>query len=206
MGNVLARVDASGHKDRDGVAELLLERLYLSQNFGQDLVEGLAFPGQKLLLRKAQMSACLAALDDHEVGGAVKRLSPPAEDELCRTAAGHDGGQRHVGTFHEPGQLQREARTRYDGVHPRLHGGADGVGVVLGGDHRVDGHQTCAACDLFRFFDLFFQGAEVGSGGVTGKVRLPVACIGRGDAAHAAAGRDGTGQPAEGDTDAHAAL
>ena len=206
VGDVLARVDTSGHEDRDVVAELSLERLHLGQYFGQDLVEGLAFSGQKLFFRKAQMPTGLAALDDHEVGGAVEGFCPPAEDELCSTSAGHDGCQRNVSSFHQAGQLQREARTRYDGIHTCLHSSADGVGVVLGGDHRVDGHQSRAVGDLFRFGDFFFQRTEICCVRVAGKIGFSVACVGGGDAPHAAAGRDRTGQPAEGDADAHAAL
>ena len=43
----------------------------------------------------------------------------------------HGAAQLFIGD-RAAGQLQREARTRYDGIHACLHSRADGVGVVLG--------------------------------------------------------------------------
>ena len=123
----------------------------------------------------------------------------------CRLGTREDL-QQVCGSFHQAGQLQREARTRYDGIHTCLHSSANGVGVVLGGDHRVDSHQSRAVGDLFRFGDFFFQRTEIRCERVAGKIGFSVACVGGGDAPHAAAGRDRTGQPAEGDAHAHAAL
>ena len=108
--------------------------------------------------------------------------------------------------IHKAGQFQRQARAGHHGVHARFHGGADGGGVVLRGDHRVDGDHACAFGDRFCFLDLRSQRAVVGADRVAGKIRLPVACIGGGDAPHAAAGCNGTGQPAEGNAHTHAAL
>ena len=107
---------------------------------------------------------------------------------------------------HKAGQLQRQTSAGHHSVHARFHSGADGSGIVLRGHHCIDGHHTGTVCDLLCFPDLSGQGAVVGAGRVTGKVRLPVACIGGGDAPHAAAGRHGTGQPAQRNAHAHAAL
>ena len=120
--------------------------------------------------------------------------------------AGYDGCQRHIGFFHQTGQLQREPGPRDDGVHSRLHRCFHGVGIVLGGNHGVDGHKARTIGNLFCFFDLRRQGAAVGADRVFGKIRFPVAGVSGGDAPHAAAGRHGSGQPAQGNAHAHAAL
>ena len=188
------------------MAELHFKGLHFGQNLGQNFVEGLAFVCQQVGFRKAEMSTRFAALNDHKIGGAAKLLGPAAQDELCGPAAGNDGGNGNVRCIHKAGQFQRQARAGHHGVHARFHGGADGGGVVLRGDHGVDGYHACAFGDRFCFLDLRSQRAVVGADRVTGKVRFPVARIGGGDAPHAAAGRHGPGQPAEGNAHAHAAL
>ena len=155
---------------------------------------------------KAEMPARLAALDDHKIGGAVKALCPAAQDELCRPGAGHDGRNGHLFGAHDARQFQRQTRTGAHGVHPRRYGGADGLGIVPGGYHRVDGYQTHAPGNGLGLLNFCGQGAVVGCRRVTGKIRLAVACIGGGDAPHTAAGRYRTGQPAQRDAHAHAAL
>ena len=188
------------------MAELGRKGLHLGQNFRQDGVEGLAGPGQQFFLGKAEVPARLAALDDHKVCGAAKGLGPAAQDELRRSSAGNDGRNGNVRCVHKAGQFQREPRAGDHRVHPRFHSGADGGGVVLRGYHGVDGHHARAMGNFLRFSDLCCQCAVVGGCRVAGKVRLPVARVGGGDAAHAAARGHGTGQPAEGDPHAHAAL
>ena len=152
------------------------------------------------------MSARLAALDHHKIGGAVKALCPAAQDELCRPGAGYDGRNGHLFGAHDARQLQRQTRAGDHGIHPRRHSGADGLGIVPGGYHGVDGYQTYTSGNGLGFLDLCGQGAVVGCRRVTGKIRLAVTCIGGGDAPHAAAGRYRTGQPTQRDAHAHAAL
>ena len=152
------------------------------------------------------MSARLAAFNDHKISGTAKGFGPAAQDQPGRSAAGYDGCQRHIGFFHQTGQLQREPGPRDDGVHSRLHRCFHGVGIVLGGNHGVDGHKAHTIGDLFCFLDLRRQGAAVGADRVFGKIRFPVAGVSSGDAPHAAAGRHGSGQPAQGNAHAHAAL
>ena len=199
-------VHAARHKHGDAVAELRLIGLYLGQHLRQNLVQCLAGSGEQVLLRKAEMTACLAALNDHKIGGAAELLGPAAQDELCRPPAGNDGRDGDLHRVHKAGQLQRQTRAGHHSVHARFHSGADGGGIVLRGHHCIDGHHTGTVCNLFCLPDLSGQGAVVGAGRVTGTVRLPVACIGGGDAPHAAAGRHGTGQPAQRNAHAHAAL
>ena len=188
------------------MAELRLIGLYLGQHFRQNFVQRLAVVCQQVGLGKAQMPACLAALDDHKVGGAGKLLGPAAQDEPGGSGTGDDGRNGHLLRAHKAGQLQRQARAGHHRVHARFYCGADGGGIVLGGHHRIDGHQPGALGKGFGFLDLSGQGAVVGACRVAGKIRLPVARIGGGDAPHAAAGRHGPGQPAEGHAHAHAAL
>ena len=83
---------------------------------------------------------------------------------------------------------------------------ADRGRIILRCHHGVDGYHTGTLCNLLRLPDLGGQGTVIGACRVAGKVRLPVACIGGGDAPHAAAGCNGTGQPAEGNAHTHAAL
>ena len=104
------------------------------------------------------------------------------------------------------GQLQRQTSAGHHSVHARFHSGADRGRIILRCHHGVDGYHARALCDLLCLPDLGGQCTVVGTCRVAGKVRLPVACIGGGDAPHAAAGRHGTGQPAEGNAHAHAAL
>ena len=199
-------VHAARHEYRDGVAVLLLVGLYLGQHPGQNLVQSLAAVSQQVLLGKAEMSARLAALDDHKIGGTVKALCPAAQDELCRPGAGYDGRNGYLFGAHNARQLQRQTRTGDHGIHSRRYGGADSLGIVPGGYHGVDSYQTHAPGNGLSLLDLCGQGAVVGCRRVTGKIRLAVACIGGGDAPHAAAGCYRTGQPAQRDAYAHAAL
>ena len=105
------------------------------------------------------------------------------------------------------GAMQKD-RVLYKMLHKAEKGKkADGVIVRIleRGQQRIVGTFE-AGSKGYGFVDLSGQGAVVGAGRVTGKVRLPVACIGGGDAPHAAAGRHGTGQPAQRNAHAHAAL
>ena len=206
MCHVGTGVHAARHEYRDGVAVLLLVGIYLGQHPGQNFVQGLAAVCQQVLLGKAEMPARLAALDDHKIGGAVKALCPAAQDELCRPGAGYDGRNGHLFGAHDTRQFQRQTRTGDHGIHPRRHGGADSLDIVPGGYHGVDSYQTHAPGNGLSLLDLCGQGTVVCCRRVTGKIRLAVACIGGGDAPHAAAGCYRTGQPAQRDAYAHAAL
>jgi len=206
MGHVGTGIDAARHEDRDGVAELCFIGPDLGQDLRQDVVQRLAGPGKKLFFRKAEMPARLAAFDHQKVSGPAKGFGPAAQDELCRPAAGYDGGDGYVRRVHKAGQFQRQTRTGHHGVHASFDRCADGGGIVLRGYHRIDGHHASALGEVFGLSDLRRQRAVVGADRVAGKIRFPVACIGGGDAPHAAAGRYGPGQPAQRNAYTHAAL
>ena len=206
VGHIGTGVHAACHKHGDAVAKLCFKGLYLGQHLGQDVVEGLAFACQQVIFGKAEVSACLAAFDHHKISGAAKLFGPAAQDELCGPSAGNDGRNGNIRCAHDAGQLQRQACAGHHRVYACFHSGADRGRIILRCHHGVDGYHTGTLCDLLRLPDLGGQGTVIGACRVAGKVRLPVACIGGGDAPHAAAGCNSTGQPAKGNAHTHAAL
>ena len=164
---------------------------------------------QGVLFGKAQMSAGLGALQYHKVRDAVVVPVPELADQARGPSAADDGCQGGVALRHlrrNGGQVLGEPRAADHGVHPRPEGGTDALGVLGGGHHGVDGHETGALGQLLGVLHLALQSPEIGGLGVLLKIRLLEAAEGGGDGAHAAAGGHGSGQAVQADAHAHAAL
>ena len=152
------------------------------------------------------MTAGLAALNDDKIGGGAVALVPQAADGARRAAARYDGCNSGFAALHQCRQLGGQSGTRDDGICACCGGGAHGIGVLRGRDHRIDCDHTLAACDRFGFLDMLFQGAQIGTVRVAGKLGAVIARVRGRDHAHAAAGGHMTGKITERHADAHAAL
>ena len=187
------------------MAKLCFKGLYLGQHLGQDVIEGLAFACQQVIFGKAEVSACLAAFDHHKISGAAKLFGPAAQDELCGSSAGNDGSDGNIRCATMPGRLQRQPAAGHHRVHARFHSGADRGRIILRCHHGVDGYHARALCNLLCFLISAVRARCWRLPG-RGQSPAPGSCIGCGDAPHAAAGCNSTGQPAKGNAHTHAAL
>ena len=107
------------------------------------------------------MPACQRAFHYHEVGQNAEALVPQLAQGGRGPGAGHNGSQRHIRVTGNSRQIHCQACAADHRVHTGLDGGADAVRILGGGNHCIDGNHAQPAGQLFGFFDLPFQDAQM---------------------------------------------